>query len=126
MKKPIQGKSSSGLWVGTICEVRMKEFSKNLKFYRKNAKLSQKQLADIVKTQTVVITRYELGNALPRIDMLKKLALALDVSADLLMGMPTTNNKKRHTKVISAINTLIEALDDIREELEGGNNDEQK
>jgi transcriptional regulator with XRE-family HTH domain len=66
-------------------------FSKNLKYYREKALMSQSQLAKKINTQTAVISRYELGDALPRIDVLVKIATALNVSPNKLLNFTRSN-----------------------------------
>lgn len=66
-------------------------FSKNLKYYREKSLLSQSQLAKKIDTQTAVIARYEAGNALPRIDVLVKIATALNITPNALLNFTRSN-----------------------------------
>lgn len=66
-------------------------FSKNLKYYREKALMTQSQLAKKIDTQTAVIARYENGGALPRIDVLVKIASALSVEPNLLLNFTRSN-----------------------------------
>ncbi len=68
-----------------------KIFSNNLKYYREKALLSQSSLAKKIGTQTAVIARYEAGNALPRIDVLVKIATALNVSPNMILNYTRSN-----------------------------------
>ena len=52
---------------------------------RKSRGLSQQAMADAVDIHVTQVKRYESGNAQPSIDVLKKIALALNVSADSLL-----------------------------------------
>jgi ribosome-binding protein aMBF1 (putative translation factor) len=54
---------------------------------RQRKKLSQFQLALLTKISEREIMRYERGQGLPSIRRLIKLALALEVSADYLLGL---------------------------------------
>lgn len=69
----------------------VKIFSKNLKYYREKSLLSQSQLAKKIDTQTAVIARYEAGNALPRIDVLVKIATALNITPNALLNFTRSN-----------------------------------
>lgn len=57
----------------------------NIKRYRKNKKLTQKQLADKLQVSSITIQNYENNRREPSIAMLNKLAAILDCTvADLL------------------------------------------
>ena len=62
------------------------EFKIRLKKLREVRGLSQAQLAIKTKLQTTAISHFETGNRSPSFDNLKKLADALNVSTDYLMG----------------------------------------
>lgn len=61
------------------------EFPEKLATLRKEQGLSQKKLADIVGIHISQIHRYEKGASQPTLDIIKKLAVALSVSADTLI-----------------------------------------
>jgi transcriptional regulator with XRE-family HTH domain len=61
------------------------EFPKRLAQVRKQAGMTQQQLADRAGTHVVQIRRYEGGVSQPAVDVLKRLAIALSVSADTLL-----------------------------------------
>lgn len=71
-------------------EYQRKQFAKRLKTFRKNAKLTQQQLADISGIGKSIIGRYETGGALPRSKAIERLAIALNVSVADLDGSRTT------------------------------------
>jgi transcriptional regulator with XRE-family HTH domain len=52
---------------------------------RKGKKLTQQKLADTVGVHVIQIRRYESGSAQPTLEVIKKLAIALSVSADKLI-----------------------------------------
>lgn len=60
-------------------------FSKRLSTLRKERKLTQQVLADKVGVHISQIRRYEAGDTQPTLDIIRKLAIALAVSADLLV-----------------------------------------
>ena len=61
-------------------------FDKNLSELRKSKKFSQEELAKKAGVHTNVLGRYERGEAKPSIDVALKLADALGVSLDFLVG----------------------------------------
>ena len=65
----------------------MVEFGDKLRQLRKEKNLTQKQLADLIGVKNSVISFYELSERIPSPDVVKKLAVALHVSADFLLGI---------------------------------------
>ena len=65
----------------------MVEFGTRLRELRKGRKLTQKQLATLLRVQNSIISFYENGDRLPSPHMIVKLAAVFHVSADYLMGM---------------------------------------
>ncbi len=61
------------------------EFSERLAALRKERGLTQKTLAEQVGVHITQIQRYENGSIQPTLDVLRRLAVALSVSADLLV-----------------------------------------
>lgn len=61
------------------------EFPNRLVSLRKEHGLTQKALAERVGVHITQIQRYENGAVQPTLDVLKRLAIALSVSADLLV-----------------------------------------
>lgn len=61
------------------------EFPERLARIRKSRNLTQQQLADLAGTHVVQINRYEGGVSQPAADVIKRLAIALSVSADALL-----------------------------------------
>ena len=60
-------------------------FSDRLTNLRKQRGLTQEGLANLVKLTKTQIYRYERSNAQPTLDVIKRLAIALSVSADELV-----------------------------------------
>lgn len=60
-------------------------FQDRLAALRKEKKLTQQVLADQVGVHVVQIRRYEAGDAQPTLEVIRKLAVALSVSADSLI-----------------------------------------
>jgi len=61
------------------------EFPKRLAELRKSKQLTQQALADAVSINVSQLKRYEAGTSQPTLDVLRKLAVTLSVSADLLL-----------------------------------------
>ena len=62
-------------------------FGDNLSVIRKKKELSQSQLAKKVGIISITIGRYERNEIKPSIDIASKIASALDVSLDYLVGI---------------------------------------
>jgi len=60
-------------------------FSRRLAKIRKDKKMTQQQMADLIGIHVSQIKRYESGDTQPSLEVLRKIALALNISADLLL-----------------------------------------
>ncbi len=60
-------------------------FSKRLSHIRKERKFTQQQMADTIGIHISQVKRYESGETQPSLDVLRKIAMALNISADLLL-----------------------------------------
>lgn len=60
-------------------------FAERLTTLRKQQGLTQQALADRVDVHVTLLRRYEAGKTQPNLDTLRRIALALSVSADLLL-----------------------------------------
>lgn len=65
----------------------MVEFGVRLKALRKEKRLTQKQLASMIGVQHSVISFYEVGDRIPSVEIIIKLAAVLHVSSDYLLGI---------------------------------------
>ncbi len=65
-----------------------------LKKARKDAKLSQEEVAEKINTSRSNISKYETGFLEPNIDTLKKLCELYKISADELLEINNDNNNK--------------------------------
>jgi len=61
------------------------DFPQRLARIRKERGLTQQQLADAAEVHVVQLRRYEGGKSQPTLDVLRRLAITLSVSADLLL-----------------------------------------
>ncbi len=66
-------------------------FVTNIKRARKDAKLTQQEVADKINTSRSNITKYEIGLLEPNIDTIGQLAELYNVSTDWLFGIKKTN-----------------------------------
>lgn len=60
-------------------------FSRRLAEIRKGKKLTQQQMADTIGIHVSQIKRYESGDTQPSLEVIRKIALALNISADMLL-----------------------------------------
>ncbi len=63
----------------------MMDFPKRLAALRKERNLTQQALADMAGVHLSQLRRYEAGTSQPALDVLRKIAIALSVSADVLL-----------------------------------------
>lgn len=61
------------------------DFPERLATLRKERSLTQQALAETIGVHVTQLRRYEAGTSQPTLDVLRKIALALHVSADLLV-----------------------------------------
>lgn len=61
------------------------EFPQRLAQLRKDKGLTQQALADLIGLHVTQVNRYEAGDSQPTLDGIRKLAVALGVSADMLI-----------------------------------------
>ena len=71
----------------------MADISERLKLLRKEHKLSQKQVSDILDISESGYGYYEQGRNEPSIEMIKKLADRYDVTTDYLLGLSNSPDK---------------------------------
>lgn len=60
-------------------------FPERLARIRKERQLTQQELADRVGVHVIQVRRYEAGSSQPTLDVIRRIALALGVSADMLI-----------------------------------------
>lgn len=81
----------------------------NIKLYRKKKGLTQKQLAEKIGTTDSAITRYESNSREPSIEIITKIAKALNISINELLDDKVVSNDIG-SKIISA--KIFRKLDD--------------
>lgn len=77
-----------------------KAFGKQLQRYRERAGYSQEALAEQIECSTIFISYIERGEKSPSLDTLVKLANALDISVDILLGKELKNYTSEKLKYI--------------------------
>ena len=75
-------------------ELLCMDFPERLELLRKEKGLTQQALADLVGIHVSPIRRYENGSTQPTLEVIRKLAIALGVSADLLVFDKDERNPK--------------------------------
>lgn len=70
----------------------MNNFSEKVKEARIAKKLTQKELAEKIGVSDARIRQYESNKGFPSAEVLFKICLELDVSADWLLGLPAKSN----------------------------------
>lgn len=69
-------------------------FAENLKDLRKEKQLSQLQLAKALNTTDDSIYSWEKGRSQPSIEMIRKICIFFDTTADLLIGLENSDGSK--------------------------------
>mgnify|MGYP000606977208 FL=1 len=75
----------------------MKSFGDNLKEIRTKKGISQGKLAELMQIHPTHISRYERNQTIPSVDVVKRIADILDVSADVLIY--GTQDEKAKAKI---------------------------
>ena len=70
----------------------MDSFAKRLKYFREKAKFSQKELARVIGINVTTYNKYETRGNEPKIEILIKLANALGVDVNTLVGYESAND----------------------------------
>lgn len=63
------------------------EFTKNFNEILKNEKINQTELAKQLNVSKQAITNLKRGSSLPSLELLCRIAIALDTTADYLLGL---------------------------------------
>ena len=90
------------------------DIGKRIAEYRKEAKLTQKELADLVGVSLMSIGRYERGDSMPDADILDRIAEAIGVSTFNLMydkDLAAAINDYKSQKVSDIVERLRAVID---------------
>ncbi|RBS17164.1 hypothetical protein EA94_01198 [Enterococcus faecalis] len=82
------------------------EFGQILRQLRKQRKLTQKELADIIFVEQTTISGYENGKIQPTAKVIIELADYFDVSTNYLLGQPKKNKNQLEQIIDSTIDEL--------------------
>ena len=79
--------SAGHLYLRDVSKAKIKalQFPQHLAALRKDRGLTQQALAERVGIHVVQLRRYESGSSQPTLDVIRKLAIVLSVSADMLL-----------------------------------------
>ena len=89
------------------------KFNENLKYLRKEEKMTQEALAERLNVSRQAVTKWESGQSLPDIENLKQMADLFGVTMDSLVGTVTTKKESRLNKKINDIGYFIWAAIDL-------------
>ncbi len=82
--------------------------SDNMLLIRKKKGISQAELGKMIGTSGDVVGRYERGDITPSVEVVSKIADALEVSVDYLLGKTTLELDKQAVKRLEDISKLPE------------------
>lgn len=83
------------------------EFNENLKYLRKEAKMTQESLAERLNVSRQAVTKWERGQSLPDIQNLKEISNIFGVTIDSLVGDVITKKESQINKKINDIGYFI-------------------
>lgn len=84
----------------------MQSFGKKLRECREASKLSQSQLAKTLSTNHSIIGKYERDEVKPTIDVVKRLADALDTNVGYLLGETQNLNVLKDSEMLKRLNDI--------------------
>ena len=82
-------------------------FNENLKYLRKQANLTQEQLAEELNVSRQAITKWESGQSMPDIENLKELSYIFSITIDSLVGDIESKSSLRINNKINKIGWFI-------------------
>ena len=104
-----QGVTLPAPHTATITALADMDFPERLATLRQNRKLTQPELADAIGVHVSQLRRYEAGQSQPTLDVLRRMARSLAVSADLLLFDETERNP---TDELRFLFEIVAQLDD--------------
>lgn len=87
-----------------------KTIAKNLAYYRKNAGLTQSEVAEKINYSDKSVSKWESGNGVPDIYVLIQLASLFDVTVNDLIGISTSQTAEENRKSRDKLRLLIMLL----------------
>lgn len=95
----------------------MASFGKKLRECRENKSLSQSEVAKLLGTNHSIIGKYERDEVKPTIDVVKKLADALDTTVGYLLGESQDQNILKDPSMLKRLNDIISFPSEDREHI---------
>ena len=83
------------------------KFNENLKYLRKEEKMTQENLAERLNVSRQTVTKWESGQSLPDIENLKQIADLFGVTMDSLVGDVESKKESKINKKINDIGYFI-------------------
>lgn len=93
-------------------------FAKNLKYYRLKMHMSKKELAFKVGVTPMAITHYEKGSRKPEMDIIKKMANALEIKVSDFISIRNKNLIFKHAQFRKNTNVSETQIEYIKETIE--------
>ena len=91
------------------------DFGNKMIQVRKDKGLSREQLGKIIGTSGAIVGRYERGDMKPSIEIAAKIAIALEVSLDYLVGNASSSLKDK--KIIERLENIDNMPDEEKTQL---------
>lgn len=93
-------------------------FIKRLKHLLDDREMSQKEIADLIGVSEVTISRYMTGERMPRVGIIRLLAINLNVSTDYLLGCSNIKNPYKETKLKPEYYLIAKEMQDVSIDIE--------
>ena len=93
------------------------EFGSNMKFLRKQKKMTQKELGEVLGYGYTTISNYENGRNEPSIEDLKKISHYFKVTIDYLVGNTSKSNAEQNYEIAKELKDIKETLDELSEKI---------
>ena len=94
----------------------MKTMAEKIEELLKKHNMSQRELAERINVTEAAISKYITSGRIPRADILGKIAVALDVTTDYLLGnsdLPSKSSEKDIEKVVHKTMDLLDTSQDF-------------
>ncbi|WP_339373661.1 helix-turn-helix transcriptional regulator, partial [Xenorhabdus cabanillasii] len=95
-----------------LSENGMEIFATRLREAREARKMTQARLADLLTVNRRGYNRWERGSSVPQLDTVVKIAQALQMSVDALVGLEAPKAPKIHNPKLQALYEQIDSLSD--------------
>ena len=90
-----------------------KQFSSNMRFLRKQNKMTQRELGEVLGYGYTTISNYENGRNEPSIYDLKKIANYFEVTIDYLVGNTSKINSEQSYEYTKELESIRETLNEL-------------